>query len=160
MALAIVQTSEDSRASPCVTYSRDYSNPNIAEPSSQPRGSLLIVNCRLWSGRLKPDENPVAGLQNVYIADGIIVGIGNVNPPGIPVLDAQGMPCTPGLVDMHSHVGVYSWPEDQFGNSDGNEMTSPVVPYMRARDAIDPMDPAFDLIRSGGITTSAILPGR
>lgn len=60
---------------------------------------------------------------------------------------------------MHSHLGVYSLPEDGVGNADGNDDTGVLSPFLRARDAIDPHDPAIDLIRGGGITSSVVLPG-
>ncbi len=37
---------------------------------------------------------------------------------------------------MHSHLGVYSYPEDAHATQDGNEMTDPALPQIRALDAI------------------------
>lgn len=66
---------------------------------------------------------------------------------------------TPGLVDMHSHVGVYSFPEDAHATADGNEMTNPASPQVRSIDAITPEDNAMEEVRASGVTASQILPG-
>ena len=60
---------------------------------------------------------------------------------------------------MHSHLGVYSFPSDAIGTSDGNENTNPAFAQLRSIDAFNPNDPAIEIVRSGGITTSLILPG-
>ncbi|KAI8617982.1 hypothetical protein BC830DRAFT_1110984 [Chytriomyces sp. MP71] len=75
------------------------------------------------------------------------------------LLDVQGRVVSPGIVDMHSHAGMSSIPGFE-GTSDVNEDTdSPVNPQLRAKDAFNPDDLALDLIVSGGVTTSLILPG-
>ncbi len=79
-------------------------------------------------------------------------------PEGIPVVDARGRTLLPGLVDPHSHMGVYSWPSVE-ANSDGNEATDPLRPEVRAVDSLNAEDPAFALARAGGVTTVMVLPG-
>lgn len=59
---------------------------------------------------------------------------------------------------MRSHLGVYSWPEFEV-TSDGNEITSPLVPQMRAIDGFNTHDPAINWVRSGGVTSSLVIPG-
>ncbi|KAJ3123381.1 hypothetical protein HK100_011628 [Physocladia obscura] len=77
----------------------------------------------------------------------------------VEVVDLEGRVLSPGLVDMHSHVVVGSIP-GFWGDNDGNEMGgSPTEPQLRVLDAINPLDKAIDLIASGGVTTSLILPG-
>ncbi|MCG4255600.1 hypothetical protein K6W37_17350, partial [Acetobacter senegalensis] len=72
------------------------------------------------------------------------------------IFDAKGRQLTAGIVDMHSHAGLES-----VGNlqSDDNEMSVDVTPYVRSLDAIDPLQPEFEYIKSGGVTTSLFLPG-
>ena len=71
----------------------------------------------------------------ILIQDGKISRVGRDLdiPPGAQVLDAEVV--IPGLVDMHTHVGVYSLPMVQ-ENSDGNESTNPLTPEVRALDSI------------------------
>ncbi len=79
-------------------------------------------------------------------------------PEGIPTVDGRGRTLLPGLVDPHSHMGVYAWPGTE-GNEDGNEATDPLRPEVRAADSVNAEDPAFALARAGGVTTVMVLPG-
>lgn len=79
-------------------------------------------------------------------------------PAGAAVEDVSGRVIIPGLVDTHSHVGIYPRPPVP-GNSDGNEMTDPVQPLLRALDAIWPADPGIRMAQAGGVTTANIMPG-
>jgi imidazolonepropionase-like amidohydrolase len=74
------------------------------------------------------------------------------------VEDVSGRVIIPGLVDTHSHVGIYPRPPVP-GTADGNEMTGPVQPLLRAVDAIWPADPGIRMAQAGGITTANIMPG-
>jgi imidazolonepropionase-like amidohydrolase len=97
---------------------------------------------------------------DLLIRDGRIAAIGRSleAPPGTFVIDASGRYVLPGIVDTHSHMGVYPWPGVE-ANSDGNELTDPVTPWMRAADAIWTEDPGFERARAGGVTTVQIIPG-
>jgi imidazolonepropionase-like amidohydrolase len=79
-------------------------------------------------------------------------------PEGATVRDVTGRTIIPGLVDTHSHVGIYPRPAVP-GNSDGNETSGPVQPALRAMDSIYPDDPGIRMAVSGGITTANIMPG-
>lgn len=79
-------------------------------------------------------------------------------PEGAYVVDVQGSFVTPGLIDAHSHMGVYPVPEVQ-AHADGNEATRPVTANMRAADAFWPQDPALSHALAAGITTILVLPG-
>jgi imidazolonepropionase-like amidohydrolase len=79
-------------------------------------------------------------------------------PEGMPVVDGRGRTLMPGIIDPHSHMGVYPWPEVE-SNSDGNEATDPIHPEVRAVDSVNAEDPAFALARAGGVTTVMVLPG-
>ena len=65
---------------------------------------------------------------------------------------------TPGLIDVHSHMGVYPAPGTS-NHSDGNEMTSPVTAEVWAEHSVWPGDPQFEKALAGGVTTLLILPG-
>ncbi len=94
----------------------------------------------------------------VVVHDGVIQGVGGAVPTGAEILDATGMYLMPGIVDPHSHMGDYSWP-DSVGHNDGNEASEPFTPRVWAGDSVDLEDPAFELAREGGVTTIQVLPG-
>src|SRR5207249_198886 len=79
-------------------------------------------------------------------------------PKGAVVRDVTGKTIIPGLVDTHSHIGIFGRPS--VGTSaDGNEMTGPIQPGLRAIDAINPDDPGIKMAVAGGVTTANIMPG-
>jgi imidazolonepropionase-like amidohydrolase len=96
----------------------------------------------------------------VLIVDGRIAAVGATvdAPAGARVIDARGRYVTPGLIDTHSHLGVYASPGVD-AHSDGNEMTSPVTAEVWAEHSIWPQDPGFPRALAGGVTTLHVLPG-
>ena len=97
---------------------------------------------------------------DVLMADGRVVSVGQglQAPTGATVLDARGKWVTPGIIDVHSHLGVYASPGVD-AHSDGNEMVNPVTPNVWAEHAIWPQDPGFATALAGGVTTMQVLPG-
>ncbi len=79
-------------------------------------------------------------------------------PAGAAVIDVAGKVIIPGLVDTHSHLGVYARPHVP-ANSDGNEGSGPVQPGIRALDAVQPDDPGIRMAVAGGVTVANIMPG-
>ena len=97
---------------------------------------------------------------SVAIADGEIVAVGTdvAVPAGATIIEGQGKWVTPGLIDTHSHIGVYAAPGTS-AESDGNEATSPVTAEVWAEHSIWPQDPQIPLAIAGGITVAQVLPG-
>ena len=98
---------------------------------------------------------------SVLFADGKIVSLGQsvAAPAGATVIDGTGKTLTPGVIDIHSHLGDYPSPGVQ-ANSDGNEATSPTTPEVWAEHSVWPQDPGFSrALTNGGVTTLEILPG-
>lgn len=128
----------------------------VAQPRPQrPHPPTLLRGGTLWTatGAILPSTDIL--MQDGHI---VLIGIGLALPQGATEVDARGRIITPGLVDMHSHLGVYAAPHAK-SNADGNEMTSPIMPAVRAIDAFDPEDPAIARTVGGGVTTALILPG-
>jgi imidazolonepropionase-like amidohydrolase len=109
---------------------------------------------------------PVAGDP---IDDGVLVvrdgKIAAVGPKGTPIPEGAvvrdlpaGTVIIPGLVDSHSHIGIYPRPGVP-AHSDGNEMSGPVQGGLRALDAVWPDDPGIRMATSGGVTMANIMPG-
>ncbi len=96
----------------------------------------------------------------ILIEDGKIkaVGIDLETPDDVEIIDAKGFLVTPGLVEGHCHIGM--WEEGiGFEGEDGNEDVEPITPQLRAIDAINPMDMAFQDALEGGVTTVVTGPG-
>lgn len=74
------------------------------------------------------------------------------------VINAEGMWVMPGIIEAHCHIGITEEKKGTEGD-DCNEMTNPVTPYVRAIDAINPMDPAFHNAIAAGITSVMSGPG-
>jgi imidazolonepropionase-like amidohydrolase len=98
----------------------------------------------------------------VVLADGLVREVGGAGlaaPAGAVEIDGTGKFVTPGIIDIHSHLGDYPSPGVE-ANSDGNEATDPVTPEVWAEHSVWPQDPGFSrALVNGGVTTLQILPG-
>ncbi len=98
----------------------------------------------------------------VLLKDGKVVAVGDAHlavPDGYKRIDGTGKFVTPGVIDIHSHLGVYASPAVP-AHSDGNEATSPTTPQVWAEHSVWPQDPGFSrALTNGGVTTMQILPG-
>ncbi|MEY4720619.1 MAG: hypothetical protein RIQ46_344 [Pseudomonadota bacterium] len=98
----------------------------------------------------------------VLLRDGKVVAVGDASlaiPEGFTRIDAAGKFITPGIIDIHSHLGDYPTPSVA-AHEDGNEMTSPVTPEVWAEHSVWPQDPGFTrALANGGVTALQILPG-
>src|SRR5437667_279537 len=97
---------------------------------------------------------------SILFRDGRIVAVGaNVTAPtDATIVDGTGKWVTPGVIDTHSHIGVYAAP-GTFGESDGNEATNPITAEVWAEHSFWPQAPQIPLAIAGGITTIQALPG-
>jgi len=98
---------------------------------------------------------------HLILEDGRIKAIGEGNAPpmeGAHHIDASGMFITPGLIDTHSHLGVYAAPSSR-AHWDGNEATAPTTPGVWAEHSFGPQDPGIQRAVAGGVTTIQVLPG-
>ncbi|CAK4031476.1 carbohydrate esterase family 9 [Lecanosticta acicola] len=133
---------------------------------------ILIRNATVWTGEPSADvtiEEAREGKGYSWIQADVLLQYGLITrveagistkelPDDYEIFDAQGRQLTAGIVDMHSHAGVDSLP-DLRGSSDTNELSSDITPYVRSIDGLNPLDRQIQVIKSGGVTTSLILPG-
>jgi imidazolonepropionase-like amidohydrolase len=135
--------------------------PDEDENETQPGGSskpMLVYK----GARIYTCAGPVIERGILVVQDGKIIAIGPESeiavPKGAIVHDISGKTIIPGLVDTHSHIGIFGRPATG-ASADGNEMTGPVQPGLRALDAINPDDPGIRMALAGGVTTANIMPG-
>ncbi|MGD1989314.1 MAG: amidohydrolase [Pseudomonadales bacterium] len=120
-----------------------------------PSGAVLIENATVLLG---DGTHFVNG--DVLFDAGRIVAVGRdlAAPAEASVVDGTGRWVTPGIIDVHSHLGDYPSPGVE-AHSDGNEATAPVTARVWAEHSVWPQDPQFPLALMGGVTTLQILPG-
>lgn len=130
-------------------------NPFPSTYTRFPSRTTLIRNATIMTA-----AGPTLPNASILLRDGKIVGVGSdvTAPADAVVIDGTGKYVTPGIIDVHSHLGVYSAPGGG-GLDDGNEATNPVTANVWAEHSVWPQDPQFPRILAGGVTTVQILPG-
>ena len=100
-------------------------------------------------------ENSCVLIENGKISK---VGTHIEEPENCRVMDVHGAFVMPGIIDAHSHIGIF---ESGIGDAgvDGNEEHDPITPEMRGLDGIYPLDPEFQRACEAGITCVATGPG-
>ena len=120
-----------------------------------PSVTTVIRNATIYDGAGHKLVGGSIRLENGKIAE---IGPAVATPPGAQVIDAAGRYVTPGIIDIHSHMGDYPAPGVE-ANSDGNEATGPNRSEVWAEHSVWPQDPQFTRALAGGITTFHVLPG-
>jgi len=122
----------------------------------------LIQNAKIWTGRKNGTEVLRA---DILLDKGVIKSIGHLRGPTIHqygkelvAIDANGAWVTPGLVDIHSHLGVSSLPSLS-GASSADSHQGIIQPWLRSLDGLSTHDDSYPLLIAGGVTTSLVLPG-
>jgi imidazolonepropionase-like amidohydrolase len=111
-------------------------------------GTIMTIT----QGTIEPGTVLVEAGRILAVGDSVTI------PEDAERYDADGRVVMPGLIDAHCHVGL--WPEGVgWDHSDGNEMTDPITPHLRALDALHPEDPAFEELVAAGVTTVLTGPG-
>ncbi|TBR11376.1 MAG: amidohydrolase [Lysobacter sp.] len=135
--------------------SRFVQDPYPSTYRAIPNPPVLIRNATVLTGTGERLDG-----ADVLMRDGSIVAVGRAlqAPADAMTVDGTGKWVTPGIIDVHSHLGVYASPSVT-AQSDGNEATSPTTPNVWAEHSIWPQDPGFEAALAGGITSLQILPG-
>jgi imidazolonepropionase-like amidohydrolase len=147
--------------SPAANSQPDYSSVNEFPPDPfpstyhpLPSTPTLIRHVTIYTGTGTEIDD-----GDVLLKDGKIAAVGkSLSADGATVIDGTGKYVTPGIIDIHSHLGVYPSPAVD-ALSDGNELTNPNTANVRAENSVWPQDPGFNTARAGGVTTLEILPG-
>jgi imidazolonepropionase-like amidohydrolase len=120
--------------------------------------ALALVGGTIWTADPKGTVYPGG---TVVLRDGRIAAIGDAStlvPAGTRTIDVSGRWVTPGLIDAHSHLGVYPSPEVD-AHADGNEMVAPITAEVSAEHGFWPQDPGLPRAAAGGVTSLLVLPG-
>jgi len=116
--------------------------------------SIIFKSANIYDGLGGEYRN-----YDLLLSDGKIEKIGkSITAAGVLVIDAKNKWITPGIIDIHSHMGVYSAPGVST-SSDGNEATAPVTAEVWAEHSLWTQDPQFALALKGGVTAFHVLPG-
>jgi imidazolonepropionase-like amidohydrolase len=132
--------------------------PAAAPPAEPDAPAVALVGGTIWTAGGK---RTVFYRGTIVLRQGRIAAVGGAQtpiPPGATVVDVAGRYVTPGLIDAHSHLGVYASPEVA-AHSDGNEATNPVTADVNAEHGFWPQDPGLPRAAAGGVTAMLVLPG-
>lgn len=117
------------------------------------KGNILLKGANIFTGEKDRSwENRDLSIQNGVFSGTIPAG-------GVEtVWNVTGYYILPGLVDAHCHIGLFDEAMG-FEGEDGNEMTDPITPHLRAIDGIYPTDRTFQEAVEAGVTTAVTGPG-
>ena len=151
------QDTGDNGPGDAVAASNPVADPYPSTYTAYPSEPTLITGVTILTGTGTQIDNGA-----VLMADGRITAVGEAGrldvPDGTTVIDGAGKWVTPGIIDIHSHLGVYPSPSNR-STADGNEATSPNTAEVWAEHSVWPQDAGFTRALAGGITSLMILPG-
>ncbi|MBG9993598.1 amidohydrolase [Pseudoalteromonas sp. NZS127_1] len=151
LAAALVGCQENGPQDDKITINK---NPYPSTYQPVATSSTLITNATVLTGTGERLED-----ADVLLVDGKVQQVGkDLTATADITIDAQGKWVTPGIIDVHSHLGAYPSPSVE-SHQDGNEMTSPNTAEVWVEHSVWPQDPGFNRAREGGITSLQILPG-
>jgi imidazolonepropionase-like amidohydrolase len=158
LALAACSTTGDSRPAKSAKGSDTSADaPYASTYQAYPGAPTALVGATVYDGAGGRIDN-----GTVLFADGKVVAVGGADlaiPAGYTRIDGTGKFVTPGVIDIHSHLGDYPTPSVE-AHSDGNEATNPTTPEVWAEHSVWPQDPGFTrALANGGVTALQILPG-
>jgi imidazolonepropionase-like amidohydrolase len=116
---------------------------------------VLIKNATVLTGTGERLDGADVLMQGGKV---VAVGMALEAPADATRVDGSGKWITPGIIDVHSHLGVYASPAVS-AHSDGNEATGAVTANVWAEHSVWPQDPGFAKALAGGITSLQVLPG-
>ena len=149
--IEVSQSSTVDAAVKSTSFDRDPFESNYKPLASE---RTLINSVNLYDGLGNEFSN-----FDVLFDNGIIEEIGkDIEDGNATIIDAKGKWLTPGIIDIHSHMGVYPAPGVRT-SSDGNEATSPITAEVWAEHSVWTQDPQFSLALKGGVTAFHVLPG-
>ncbi|TMO06181.1 amidohydrolase [Pseudoalteromonas sp. S558] len=151
LAAALVGCQENGPQDDKITINK---NPYPSTYQPVATSSTLITNATVLTGTGERLDD-----ADVLLVDGKVQQVGkDLTATADITIDAQGKWVTPGIIDVHSHLGAYPSPSVE-SHQDGNEMTSPNTAEVWVEHSVWPQDPGFNRAREGGITSLQILPG-
>ena len=151
LAAALVSCQENGPQDAKITINK---NPYPSTYTPLASKSTLITNATVLTGTGERLDD-----ADVLLVDGKVQQVGkDLSANADATIDAQGKWVTPGIIDVHSHLGAYPSPSVE-SHQDGNEMTSPNTAEVWVEHSVWPQDPGFNRAREGGITSLQILPG-
>ncbi|MGB3737886.1 MAG: amidohydrolase [Pontixanthobacter sp.] len=155
-ALGACSTTGDRGDARSASSAADTSAPFASTYVPYPGAPTALVGATVYDGKGGRIDNGTVLFRDGKVAQ---VGDASLSTAGYTVIDGAGKFVTPGIIDIHSHLGDYPSPSVD-AHADGNEATSPTTPEVWAEHSIWPQDPGFSrAMANGGITSLQVLPG-
>lgn len=152
---AAASPDDTTRASSAAKPSRYMQDPYPSTYRAIAAAPVLIRNATVLTGTGERLDG-----ADVLMQDGKVFAVGPALQAPVDAIrvDGSGKWVTPGVIDVHSHLGVYPSPGVS-AHADGNEATGAVTANVWAEHSVWPQDPGFAKAMAGGITSLQVLPG-